>query len=141
MSGKPPASPKNPLTDGSKTCIPTLYTKSDTNEVTATHNTVEQKAALLLCTFFPPRPNHLPPYPGDSDPLPTPLPFSMPPLSALQRCIKQLRPHKAPGPDGIPNIVLKRASAILRRCFTHAYAPLCPFDTSLKRGELGLPWH
>ena len=104
---------QNLLSDGSQTCILTLYTKTASNNITATHGTVEQKAAVLKTVFFPPRPHHLPPYSGDSDPPPTPLPFSTLPLSIFHHCINKLHPHKAPGPDGIPNVVLKYAAAIL----------------------------
>ena len=104
---------QNPLSDGSQMCIPTLYTKSASNETVTTHKTPRQKVAVLKETFFPPKPHHLPPYPGDSDLPPAPLPFSTPLLSAVHRCIRKLCPFKAPGPDGIPNIVLKCASEVL----------------------------
>ena len=104
---------QNPLSNGSRTCIPTLYTKSASNKTVATHETPRQKAAVLKETFFPPKLHHLPPYPGDSDPPPSPLPISTLPLSTVHRCIKRLHPFKAPGPDSIPNIVLKCASEVL----------------------------
>ena len=94
-------------------CIPTLYTKSTSNETVATHETIWKKVAVLKEMFFPPKPHHLPPYPGNSDPPPAPLPFSTLLLSTVHRCIKKLCPFKAPGPDGIPNVVLKRASEVL----------------------------
>ena len=46
---------QNLLSDGSRTCIPTLYTKSASNETVATHETPLQKAAVLQetqCTLF-----------------------------------------------------------------------------------------
>ena len=104
---------QNLLSDGSRTCISTLYTKSASNETVTTHETPWQKAAVLKEMFFPPKPHHLPPYPGDSDPPPAPLPFSTLPLSAVHQCIKKLHLFKAPGPDSIPNIVLKHASEVL----------------------------
>ena len=40
---KPAQFAQNPLSDGSRTCIPTLYTKSTSNETVATHETPWQK--------------------------------------------------------------------------------------------------
>ena len=77
------------------------------------HETAQKKVAVLKETFFPPKLHHLPPYLGDSEPPPTPLPFSTLPLSTVHCCIKKLHPFKAPGPDGIPNVVLKCTSEVL----------------------------
>ena len=102
---------QNPLSDGSRACIPMLYTKSTMGEMTDMHSTDTQKAQIFHSMFFLPWPPQLPPYPGDSDPYPSPMPFSTPPISAIFRRLRKLRPYKAPGPDRVPNVVLQRAAS------------------------------
>ena len=88
-----------------------LFTKSATGETIDTHSTDIQKAQAFFGAFFLPRPAQLPPYPGNMDPHPTPLPFSTPPISLLFLRLRKLWPYKAPGPDKIPNVVLQRAAS------------------------------
>ncbi|KIJ47912.1 hypothetical protein M422DRAFT_163558, partial [Sphaerobolus stellatus SS14] len=70
------------------------------------------KAEAFAEIFFPPRPLTLPNMPDDDlPPYRQPLPFSMPRIHQLVKRIAMSRPFKAPGDDGIPNIVLQKASA------------------------------
>jgi ribonuclease HI len=95
-----------PAGDGGKCRIPVLKLTRGDQESTATTN--EEKATMLARTFFPPSP------PNDS-----PLHFVYPkPIDVLtpmhkeqiQRQIVGLKPYKAPGLDGIPNIVLMKCA-------------------------------
>ena len=99
----------SPATDGGKSRIPVLKTIGNGQEVTATTN--KEKSRLLAKTFFPPRPLD-----------DTPLQFVYPkpirdtnPISRehIKRQLAKLKPYKAPGPDGIPNIVLTKCANII----------------------------
>ena len=99
-----------PSTDGAKARIPTLKHKSGEIELTASTN--HDKSQALAKTFFPTRPE-------DAGIL---LDFVYPPACCkpdnitkeqITHQIKRLKPFKAPGPDGIPNIVLIRCADLL----------------------------
>ncbi|KAF8579183.1 hypothetical protein K439DRAFT_1360197, partial [Ramaria rubella] len=49
----------------------------------------------------------------DDKPFPSPLQFTTPAPHQIQCCIDKSRPYKAPGSDGIPNIVLKKSASLL----------------------------
>ena len=109
------------LHNGSTPAIPPLRAPSLTDPtITQEFTTAEDKCELLVDTFFPPRPAQVPSLPGDNGPFPTPLPFDPPSLDQVRRCIHKLHPHKARGPDKIPNIVLRNAveliAPLLHRC-------------------------
>ncbi|KAJ8585798.1 hypothetical protein M405DRAFT_706863, partial [Rhizopogon salebrosus TDB-379] len=77
-----------------------------------TASTNEEKSATLANAFFPPPPtfSSVPDgfeYPA---PVPTPQPITE---DQLKRSIMKLSPYKAPGPDGICNIVFKRCTNLL----------------------------
>jgi hypothetical protein len=86
------------------TYIPTLEGEAATNA---------QKTETLRQTFFPPPPladlNDIPDadYP---DPVPTSLTIT---ATQVKRAIEKLAPNKAPGPDEIPNLILKRCLSVL----------------------------
>ena len=66
----------------------------------------EEKSRVLHCIFFPGKPirNHTLPDPE----YPNWVNYSFRPSTAqLRWCIARLSPHKAPGQDSIPNVVLK----------------------------------
>ncbi|KAF9072278.1 hypothetical protein BDP27DRAFT_1172558, partial [Rhodocollybia butyracea] len=87
------------------TNIPTLKVCNNEGATISTAETNEQKAALLASTFFPDAPRE---YELDRNPCRDPLP--PPPPITEERIIsvfQRLKPYKAPGPDQIPNIVLK----------------------------------
>ena len=104
---------KNPLSDRSHACIPTLFKKGEDGQVTSELHTDAEKAALFTDLFFPPCPHTLPGSPEDSDPNPSPLKFTTPAPHQITRCINKTNPFKAPGEDGIPNLVLKKCKALL----------------------------
>jgi ribonuclease HI len=99
-----------PATDGAKARIPVLKHKVGNTETTAGTNTEKSKA--LAKSFFPTKP-------ADAG-FPTDFMY---PEECTNPCqitkeqiahhIQKLKPYKAPGPDGIPNIVLMRSSDLL----------------------------
>jgi len=87
------------------TYIPTLEGQAATNT---------QKTDTLSKTFFPPPPPaDLSDIPNASypDPVPTNLNITM---AQVERAIDKLAPNKAPGPDEIPNHILKRCCSVLQ---------------------------
>ena len=104
---------KNPLSDRSRTCIPTLFKKGADGQVTSELHTDAEKAALFTDLFFLPCPHNLPGSPEDSDPNPPPLKFTTPAPHQITCHINKTNPFKAPGEDGIPNLVLKKCEALL----------------------------
>ena len=42
-------------------------------------------------------------------------------MAQLQHCIARLTPHKAPGEDGIPNVVLKESLELIAEYLLHIY--------------------
>jgi len=107
---------KNPLSDRGRTLIPMLHKKNAQGDVLMSYDTAEMKAAALTGIFFLLRPMNLPSMPSDDEPNPRPLPFTTPALHQVIKRIEKSKPHKAPGNDGIPNIVLKEASGVLAPC-------------------------
>jgi len=100
----------SPPGDGGKSRIPTLVTKDDKgNTVTAADN--ESKSEVFAKTLFPPPP------PQSA----VPLDFTYPEPAApwtditeeqLRKLITKLSPYKAPGPDGVANIVFQRCPVL-----------------------------
>jgi hypothetical protein len=103
---------KNPLSSTNRALIPTLTTTSPSGELQV-HNTDETKAQVFRHIFFLPKPTALPPAPGDDESFPDPLPFTPPHPHQVTKCLLALRPFKAPGNDGIPNVVLRQNTVIL----------------------------
>lgn len=131
----------NPSTDGGKTRIPVLQVK---NADGTTHEAIsnDDKSEILARTFFPPPP------PTSSVPedfeYPDPAaPFTPITTEHIEQAISNTSPYKAPGPDGICNIVFKRSSAqltpyllyIFRAVFTLKtyYEPWRDFTTVVLR--------
>ena len=95
----------SPAGDGGKARIPMLRV---TGENSMTHNVVsnEEKSAVLCCMFFPTKPTRSL-VPDDAE-YPDHVAYSFrQSMAQLRRCVARLTPHKVPGEDGIPNIVLK----------------------------------
>ena len=120
----------SPAGDGGKSRIPVLKAAHSGQEVSATTN--EEKSNLLAKTFFPPKP------PDD-----TPLQFVYPkpicdfdPISREQitRQLAKLKPYKAPGPDGIPNIVLTKSANVIVDRLYYIYKAILEQDVYYK------PW-
>ena len=119
-----------PAGDGGKCRIPVLKLTSNGQENVATTNGT--KSTMLARTFFPPRP-----------PLDSPLHFVYPkptckfdPITKDQvtRQLAKLKPYKAPGPDGIPNIVLSKCANILVDRLWYIYSAM------LNRNLYYEPW-
>ena len=98
---------KEPVGDGGAPRIPMLTTRDEEGRDKEVNDS-EEKANIFATTFFPPPPlrNEEDDAPYDyPDPLPDPLP---PDKGQIEGVIRKLSPYKAPGPDGIPNIVLQK---------------------------------
>ncbi|KAG2074136.1 hypothetical protein BDR04DRAFT_1151238 [Suillus decipiens] len=105
--------------DGSKTHIPTLnVTNPDGTLSKAIMNS--EKSKILAKSFFPlpPTNNSIPQnaiYPNPVEHMP---PFSM---DQIKHAINKLHGYKAPGPNGICNIVFKECSDILTPYLQHLF--------------------
>ena len=113
----------NSAGEGGKTRIPVLKLTQAGQETTASTN--EEKSAMLATTFFPPRP-----------PMEDTLQFVYPepvcvlnniPREQIKRQLARLKPYKAPGPDGIPNIVLTKCANILTDRLYNIYRAILKF--------------
>ena len=97
-------------TDGSKDRIPVLKVTVDGQEISVWTNS--EKGNALAKGFFPPKPavSTVPPnieYPPQCQ---ADIRIT---ADQLQKQLCKLKPYKAPGPDGIPNIVLTKCAEIL----------------------------
>ena len=107
-----------PPSDGGKARIPILkYSIKDQDMLARTN---EEKSNALSKGFFPPRPvgDSIPPnfpYPNQCDP------GCMITAEQIQRQLRKLKPYKAPGPNGIPNIVLTKCAHLLTSRLFHIY--------------------
>ena len=97
-------------TDGGCTRMPTLIipNQDGTTRLTASN---DEKSEALASSFFPPPPLHpkipLRCYPEPSDS------FRYFTRAQIVGATKKLNAYKAPGPDGIPNVVLKKCVELL----------------------------
>ena len=121
----------NPGGDGGKSRMPTLKTKDAQGRTTlATSN--EEKSEVLARSLFPPPP------PISSVPLDHPYPTPAEKWTEitpdqLSQAINKLSPYKAPGPDGIANIVFQRC-----RQLTDYLLPI--FNAAVKLQTHYEPW-
>ena len=97
--------------DGSPTRIPTLNSKDSDGRPTHA-NTNDAKSKVLANAFFPPLPASPPTFDGYTYPTPVSDPGDIT-TEQIERCIKKLSPMKAPGPDGIKNVVFKKCTDAL----------------------------
>lgn len=100
----------SPVGDGFQACMPPLKQMVDGEEVI--HRTNEGKANILGQGFFPKKPQDTPDQDNEpphqyEDPLEPALPIT---AARVRHHIAKVAPHKAPGLDGIPNVVLKQCS-------------------------------
>ena len=104
---------------GAKTHIPTLKVKNQ-DGTTTTAQTNQEKAKIIAESFFPapPRNTHIPP----DQRYPAPVPYT-PHFTKdqIRHIIRKLSPHKAPGPDGIPNVVYVKCIDVLIDHLYHIY--------------------
>jgi len=100
----------DPPTDGGKSRIPTLkHTRQDGTVHRTTSNA--EKSAALAETFFPPPPL-IPIVPHTCYPQPANI-FRFFTREQIKTAARRLDAFKAPGPDGIPNVVLKKGINVL----------------------------
>ena len=92
--------------DGGKTRILMLTLHSNDSLVASTFATTnEEKSAMLMKLMFPSKPNGCQvPSEEYADQLPPPTEITE---GQVWRHVVKLSPHKAPGANGIPNIILK----------------------------------
>jgi hypothetical protein len=120
-----------PAGDGGKARIPTLKHTVSSQDAKAVTN--DKKSNALAKNFFPPKP------PEDAS--------RQPGRQAKQRKVRckithkqitskigKLKPYKAPGPDGIPNIVLTKNAGLL----TERLLPI--YEAMFEQNLLYKPW-
>ncbi|QRV94576.1 Reverse transcriptase from transposon X-element protein [Ceratobasidium sp. AG-Ba] len=111
-------------TDGGAARIPTLKTKGPAGE-RIDHTSNEQKSAALHESFFPTAQN---PYIEPAEYPEAVEPFQNITKEQLNRVITNLKPHKTPGPDAIPNVMFKEC----RKTLVHWLLPIFRATFSLK---------
>jgi ribonuclease HI len=99
-----------PASDGGNSKIPVLKYKTENTEREAKTN--EEKGSILAKSFFPPKPHPEPPAAAEEYP-PQCSKADKISREAVLRQLRKLKPYKAPGPDGIPNIVLMKCADLL----------------------------
>ncbi|KAF8593491.1 hypothetical protein BDV93DRAFT_461097, partial [Ceratobasidium sp. AG-I] len=122
----------NEGTDGGRARVPTLvHTTQDGSPTTASNN--QAKSQILLEAFFPPPPPKLPA--RSQPPRHTPVP-DLPELSEedVRKAILAMKPHKAPGPDGLPACVYREGIEAL----TPILLPV--FKSSIATGLYPAAW-
>lgn len=97
-------------TDGGKTRVPPL--RRETTDASDRSSANEEKSRILYETFFPPSQTSNTP---QEDRESHNAKFSLDTISddQVRATINKLKPYKAPGPDGIPNVVYKECSSTL----------------------------
>ena len=118
---------KNPVGDGGLPRIPTIRIKDDRGRDVEINDN-EAKAKVFAKIFFPPPPE----VPAADEPpfdYPEPLPDPLPPTgSQIEKIIRKLSPYKAPGPDGIPNIVLQKCYDLIADHLLYIYQAILELD-------------
>lgn len=104
--------------DGGSSKIPTLKYKAGDTELKARSN--EEKGCILAKNFFPMKPPPEPPIADTSYPSQCSKVGNIT-SKAIMRQICKLKPYKAPGPDGIPNIILINCADLLVDRLYHIY--------------------
>ena len=117
----------SPARDGGKSRIPTLKYKVGSQEVTARTN--EEKSNTLAKYFFPlkPQENTTSSRSKYKKQLKVRCCITH---EQIQKQLCKLCPYKAPGPDGIPNIVLTKCSHLLTERLAHIYEAI--YDRNLQ---------
>ena len=120
-----------PATDGRKARILVLKHKVDGQEVSVRTNS--KKSATLAKGFFPLKPMENSVLPNVKYPRPCQGGTKIT-AKQIQRQLRKLKPFKAPGPDGIPNMVLTKCADLLTSRMLSIY------DAMYKRKLMYKPW-
>ena len=120
-----------PASDGGKSRIPILKYKIGDQDYTASTN--NEKSEALARGFFPPRPQTECEMPRQGR---KPIRGTACAITREQvlKQLQRLKPYKAPGPDGIPNIVLTKCAHLLIDRLVHIYVAI------YERGLFYKPW-
>ena len=119
--------------EGFNARIPTLKTKTGEVETEAVSN--EDKSKVLAKAFFPSKRANSGSNPTTEEETPDPA-VEMDPLTKDQvtKHLAKLKPYKAPGPDGIPNIVLTKCADMIADRLFYIY------DTMIIQEIFYEPW-
>ncbi|CUA75215.1 putative RNA-directed DNA polymerase from transposon BS [Rhizoctonia solani] len=120
-------------TDGGRARVPSLrYTQPDNTPASATDN--DTKSRVLMESFFPPAPPPCQPdTPTPQHPTPVPEPHELQ-TRHVRQAVFSMKPHKAPGPDGIPACVYIQSVDLLE----DHLLPI--FRASLRHGIYPTEW-
>ena len=123
-----------PTGDGGKTRIPDLEVTTKSGENKASNN--EEKSQMLAKTFFPQKPDaREESAQREREPEEEPIcKADTITRDQIKRALARLKPYKAPGPDGIPNIVLARCADVLTDRLWYIYTAM--WDRNMYYG----PW-
>ena len=108
--------------DGNNTRIPTLRVLEGESETTASTN--EEKSNLLVKTFFPPERSktaEVQNAEATEETTPPICKLNKITMEQIERHLAKLKPYKAPGPDGIPNIVLTKCADVIKHRLYNIY--------------------
>ena len=115
----------DPPSDGGKTRIPTLnYVNGEGNPRRSTNNA--EKSEALAGVFFPPPPP-IPNIPLSCYPQPANI-FKFFTRDQIKKATGKLGAHKAPGPDGIPNVVLKKSIDLITEHLYYIFRAIFELD-------------
>jgi len=99
-----------PESDGGKARIPVLKHKVDGQDISMRTN--NEKSSALANGFFPPKPTESLVDPNTKYPVQCQGKVKIT-ANQIQKQLWKLKPFKAPGPDGIPNVVLTKCADML----------------------------
>jgi hypothetical protein len=118
---------------GAKTRVPILHTTAQDGETLYARSN-EDKARIIVESFFPPPPaaSSVPPDYRYPKPVPYKPKFTK---EQIHRTIRKLSPYKTPGPDGIPNVVLKQCADVLLDHLYHIYNATLQTTSTSQRGS------
>ena len=100
-----------PAGDGGKTRIPNLKVQGPDGERTCSNN--KDKSTALATTSFPKKPQQNTATLEEANNVPQICDIDPITREQIRKHIARLKPFKAPGPDGIPNVVLIKCSDLL----------------------------
>ena len=116
----------DPPTDGSRTRMPVL---KFTDQLGTPHHTTNnaKKSEALAKSFFPPPPSH-PSIPQMCYPCPSDS-FKFFTREQIGKAVNKLEAYKAPGPNGVPNVVLKKSIDTLINHLYFIFRAIFELDT------------